>query len=141
MADNDRKFLIFFVGGQRYAFNLAQIAEVMDPATSWPIPLAPACYVGAINFHGSIVAVMDLAVFLDFKHCSRPEKIIVLDVSVASLGFLVERLARIVSEHDIEFHKAPSTRFASALLRLPEGDATLLDIAEIISKTEFLMNS
>lgn len=138
-ASDERKFLIFFMQGQRYAFDLASIAEVMDPVTSWPIPLAPACYVGAMNFHGAIVAVMDLAAFLGLGRCPELEKIIVLDVCVASLGFLVERVARIVPEPDIELNEAPDMRFALALLRLPEGEAILLDADAIVSDAESSM--
>ncbi len=132
MAANQRKFLIFFMHGRSYAFDLEQVAEVSDPATSWPIPLAPAYYHGAINFHGAIVAVMDLALFLGFGHTPEFEKIIVLDVKIASLGFLAERVSRIVSEQDIELQEAPDTHFASAVLILPEGRATLLDLDAII---------
>lgn len=140
MVANERKFLIFFSNGQQYAFDLAQVAEVMDPVISWPIPLAPPCYIGAINFHGAIVAVMDLADFMGLASCSELEKIIVLDLNVASLGFLVERVARIVSEQEIEIHEAPDVRFAAASLSLPEGRATLLDIDAIIGEAEILMN-
>lgn len=140
MVANERKFLIFFMNGERYAFDLAHIAEVMDPAMSWPIPFAPPCYSGAINFHGVIVAVMDLAVFLGFDRSPGLEKVVVLDVNVASLGFLVERVARIVPEHEVEIHKAPAVRFASASLRLPEGDATLLDIDALVVEAEISVN-
>jgi hypothetical protein len=58
---------------------------------------------------------------------------------VASLGFLIERVVRIVPEQEIELHEAPDVRFASALLSLPEGDATLLDIFAIIKEAEILM--
>lgn len=140
MVANERKFLIFFMHGQRYAFDLIHVAEVMDPPMIWPIPLAPPCYSGAINFHGAIVAIMDLAVFFGFARCPKLEKIIVLDLNVASLGFLIERVARIVSEMEIEIHESPDVRFASALLCLPEGNATLLDIDAIIVETEISMN-
>jgi len=139
MAANERKFLIFFMHERCYAFDLVHVAEVMDPAMSWPIPFAPPCCNDAINFHGAIVAVMDLAVFLGFASCAKIEKIIVLNANVASLGFFIERVVRIVPEQEIQFHKAPDVRFASALLSLPEGDATLLDIFAIIKEAEILM--
>jgi chemotaxis signal transduction protein len=55
-----RKYLIFTLAGQRFALDLAQVAEVVEQPATWPIPLAPSCYRGAMNFHGTIVAVMDL---------------------------------------------------------------------------------
>jgi chemotaxis signal transduction protein len=141
MVANERKYLIFYMNAQRYAFDLEHVAEVMDTAISWPIPFAPTCYIGAINFHGAIVAVMDLASFLGFPRCPGLEKIVVLDVNVASLGFLVERVVRIVPERETKIRQAPDdVRFASAALCLPEGDATLLDIEAIIGEAEILVN-
>ena len=140
MPINDRKFLIFLMNGQRYAVDLVHVAEVMDSVVSWPIPLAPSCYSGVINFHGAIVAVMDLAVFLGFNSSLILEKIIVLDVNVASLGFWVERVTRIVPEIEIEIHEAPDVCFALSSLRLPEGSATLIDVDAIVKKAEITMN-
>jgi chemotaxis signal transduction protein len=140
MAADERKFLIFFMHGSRYSFDLAHVAEVAEPVKSWPIPLAPTYYSGAINFHGAIVAVMDLAFFLGFSPAPDFEKIIILDVNIASLGFLVERVARIVSEKDVELLDAPDASFALAELILPEGSATLLDVDAIIREAENTIN-
>ena len=140
MTADERKFLIFYIDGRRYAFDLGYVAEVTDPVKSWPIPLAPAYYCGAINFHGAIVAVMDLASFLGFDHAPAFEKIIILDVNVAALGFLVERVARIVSGLDVDLLEAPNSRFASAELVLPEGNAILLDVDAIVREAENTIN-
>jgi len=121
--------------GQRYAFKMSQLAEVMNPVKSWPIPLTPPCYTGAINFHGTIVAVMDLASFFGYVFTPGVEKIIVLDPNVASLGFLVERVERIVPAREVEF-KDTDIYMASASLSLPEGDAILLDVDAIVSEAE-----
>lgn len=138
-ADNERKFLIFLVHGQRHAVDLAYVAEVMNPVRSWPIPLAPPCYIGAINFHGAIVAVLDPAFFLGLAVTTHTEKIIVLDPSVAALGFAVERVIRIVPAEEVEFKKT-DTYLASASLSLPDGDATLLDIDAIVREAESAIN-
>lgn len=139
-ADNDRKFLIFFMHGHRYAIDLAHVAEVMDPVMSWPIPLAPPCYIGAINFHGAIVAVMNLTVFLGHVASTELEKIIVLDSNVASLGFLVERVARIAPAEEVAFNETDAY-LASASLALSDGNATLLDIEAIVREAEITINA
>jgi len=126
--------------GARYALDQVYVAEVMDPAVFWPIPLAPPCYRGAISFHGAIVAIMDLAAFSGLAPCPELEKIIVLNVKTASLGFLVERVARIIPEREVEMHKAPDVRFASASLCLPEGNAILLDVDAIVREAEISIN-
>jgi len=128
MSATERRFLIFALAERLFAFDLAQVAEVAEPRKTWPIPGAPDCYAGAINFHGSIVAVMDLAGFMDFHPRQLPEKLIVLSPEIASLAFLVDRILRIVPESQVEKRtEADGERFAQGFLLLPEGRAALLD--------------
>jgi purine-binding chemotaxis protein CheW len=90
MTTHDRKYMIFSLQGVLYALDLKQVAEVGDPPQMWPIPLAPACYSGALNYHGEIVAAMNLALFLGLTGCRQPGKIIILHRDAASLAFLVD---------------------------------------------------
>jgi chemotaxis signal transduction protein len=89
-----------------------------------------------MNFHGSIVAVMDLAAFLGFPAVIGPEKVIVLDPGVAALAFLVERVERIVPAEQLrqdEVVPPAEDRFVSDTIVLAEGTALLLD-AVLITK-------
>lgn len=136
MTKAGRRYLIFSLPGRRYAVDLAQVAEVEEPPTLWPIPNAPPCYPGAMNFHGSIVAVMDLAAFLGLGGDCRPEKVIVLDPAIASLALLVAHVEQIVPEGQVRFGvpaQAEGERFASRPLTLSDGTAALLlDGAELV---------
>lgn len=137
-ADN-RKFLIFSLPGSRYALDLAQVAEVGDPPQIWPIPLAPPCFSGALNFHGDIVAVLDLAVFLGLVGPGSPGKIIVLHHEIASLALLVETVVRIVSGDEISFTPSHDGVFAAATLDLIDGEAILIDLAALVIGAETAM--
>jgi len=126
------KYLIFTLSGRLYALDLAQVAEVVEQQATWPIPLAPPCYPGAINFHGTIVAVLDLALFLKLPGGNDSDKLIVLDTRIASLAFSVDDTARITPQGRIELFEAPKNEaFAIGQLNLPEGKVTLLDAAAI----------
>jgi len=131
MSEVSRKHLIFMLAGRRFAFDLAQIAEVEEPPLTWPIPMAPRCYIGAMNFHGTIVAVMDLAMFLGLPGDHVTEKLIVLDTRIAALAFQIERVIRIVSVDQADIREGADGAFATARLNLPDGEATLLDAAAI----------
>jgi chemotaxis signal transduction protein len=136
-----RKYLIFSLSGRRYAFDLAQVAEVVEQPVIWPIPLAPRCYHGAMNFHGTIVAVMDLALFLGFPggHCA--EKTIVLDTRIAALAFSVEDIIRITPLGQAEPSGPPGDEaFALGQLNLPEGKVRLLDAAAIAGRAAETIN-
>lgn len=136
MTDHDRKFLIFSLAGSLYALDLAQVGEVGDPPQMSPVPLVPEYMDGVLNIHGDIVAVMNLASFLKIAGCSQPEKIIVLQEKSASLAFLVDKVVRIISEHDVSCSSAPENGFAVATLLIPGGEALLLDLGAIINEAE-----
>lgn len=139
MTSHDKKFLIFTLQGSLYALDLKQVAEVSDPPQLWPIPLAPACYSGALNFHGDIVAVINLPLFLGLTGCNQPGKIVVLHREVASLAFLVDSIVRIVSEDEISFNPATDTDFAVATLGLPDGEAIQIDLEALVLSAEIGM--
>ena len=127
MSSAGRKYLIFSLSGDLYAFELSQVAEVCEPQPLWPIPAVPPCYRGAMNFHGAIVAVMDLAAFMGLPEQRDTEKLIVLHGGIAALAFLVERVVRIVSTGQVETQNSTGKPFACGQIALPEGRVTLLD--------------
>lgn len=134
MTETEHKYLIFTLQGRRYAFDLAQVAEVGEPLPTWPVPGAPPCYSGAMNFHGTIVAVMDLAAFLGLpgEHCL--EKVVVLNTGIADLAFLVEQVERIVPADQVQCDnqvQQVDTGISSRTLTLANGVATLLDAGEL----------
>ncbi len=136
---NDSRFLIFRLQDSLYALDLAQTAEVADLTQLWPIPLAPPCYSGAMNFHGDIVAVMNLTLFLGLSGDNRPEKIIILHQSIASLALLVDSVVRIVSVDEVTSTPTTDSTFSAATLTLPEGNAFLLDLEVVVYKAELGM--
>lgn len=137
MTDNNRKFLFFRLQGLLYALDLAQVAEVSDPPPIWPIPLAPPCYSGAMDFHGDVIAVMNLATFLGLVGSSKPGKIIVLQHGIASLAFLVDTIVRIVSEGEVSLFPPPDCNgFAAATLSLSDGEAIQFDLISVVREAE-----
>jgi len=124
-------YLLFMLQGGRFAVNLLQVAEVDEPPQTWPVPGAPPCYAGAMNFHDTIVAVMDLADFLGLPGDSEAEKVIVADPGIASLAFLVEHVIRIAPPEQVVVGEAVDLPCAGVALHLPEGEYTLLDVAVV----------
>jgi chemotaxis signal transduction protein len=141
MTEAERTYLIFSLSGRRYAFDLAQVAEVVEQPAIWPIPLAPTCYNGAMNFHGTIVAVMDLAMFLGLSGRHGVEKAIVLDTRIAALAFCVEDIVRITPLGKASFSGIPGAEaFALGQLNLPEGKVILLDPVAIAERAAETIN-
>jgi len=140
MTRQQHGYLLFTLQGRPFAVNLLQVAEVDEPPFTWPIPGRAPCYAGAMNFHDTIVAVMDLAAFLGLPSYHDLEKVIVVDPRIASLAFLVERVIRIAPPEQAVLGEAPDDPCASALLRLPEGECLLLDVAAIAQRAAETIN-
>lgn len=131
------KYLIFSLQDRLYALDLAQVAEVGDPAPPLsPLPLAPACYCGVLSFHGDIVAVMDLARFFGTVTNGKPGKIVILDPSVASLALLVDSINRIISGADVLSVSPDDQAYTASKLRFSGGEALLLDLDTIVRDAE-----
>ncbi len=135
----DRKFLIFEVHGSLYAFDLTHVSEVVDPQPCWSIPLVPDCCSGAVQVHGAIVAVMDLAAFLGLPQCPEPRKMIVLAKDIAALAFQVARVIRIATLQEIEVHHSLEDCFTCSRLVMAEGEARLLDVRKLVLAAEDMM--
>lgn len=140
MTRHQHGYLLFTLQGRRFAVNLLQVAEVDEPPLTWPLPGVDPCYVGAMNFHDTIVAVMDLAAFLGLPSCHDLEKVVVADPRIAALAFLVERVIRIAPPEQATLGEAPDEPCASALLHLPEGECVLLDVAAIAQRAAETIN-
>jgi chemotaxis signal transduction protein len=89
-----------------------------------------------MNFHGDIVAVMDLALLLGQSACSHSSKIIVLHRKIASLAFLVDSVVKIVSEDEVSFSSPTTSQFTLAILTLPGGEATQLNLEALVLEAE-----
>lgn len=139
-SSTERKFLIFESHEQLYAFDLVHVSEVSDPMPVWPVPLAPACCLGAVHIHGSIIAAMDLALFMGWPQCRNPEKMIVLSKEVAALSFLVARVIRIVAAQELEIQDTSDDGFTISTMALPEGMIMLLDVNKIVRAAENMMS-
>ncbi|OGU20052.1 MAG: hypothetical protein A2X85_06190 [Geobacteraceae bacterium GWF2_54_21] len=135
----DRKFLIFEVHGSLYAFDLTLVSEVVDPLPCWPIPLAPDCFSGAVQIHGSIVAVIDLAAFFGLSQNREPSKMIVLVKDVAALAFQVARVIRIATLQQAEVQNSSGDDFTLSRLVLAEGEGRLLDVHKMVLAAEDMM--
>jgi purine-binding chemotaxis protein CheW len=132
-------YLIFVMQGNRYAFDLDRIAAVSDTLRCWPIPAAPQCYKGAVNIHGTIITVIDLALFMDLPECRVPEKMVVLAPEISSLAFLVESVIRVAPENEVIRIDPPQSRFATSTLILSDGNVILLDVDAMVIAAEKLI--
>lgn len=138
---SQRKYLMFEINQTLLALDLSAIAEVTDLLPVWPVPFAPSICTGAIHIHGSIFAVVDLAAILGQDSCQTPEKIIILNRSLAGLAFMVSKVFKIVNENDLEGVEAPDRNFSTATLVTETRRFALLDVYNIVQLSEDTMKT
>lgn len=88
--------LVFQLGEEIFGLEVALIQEVVESPLLHYIPRAPNHVLGAINFHGNILPVLDLASYQGFLSGTRDHRVIVLPPEVCSLALAVASIRRII---------------------------------------------
>ncbi|WP_298271675.1 chemotaxis protein CheW [Geobacter sp.] len=86
MSGEGARLIVFPVAGRSHALALQQAAEVLEGMPAHPVPGVPPFLDEAVNVHGRIVPVLDLAPFLGLGPRTAGGAIIVLDRQVAELA-------------------------------------------------------
>lgn len=65
--ESAERLLVFEAGGARFALAVEALSEVIRLTQCTPVPGAPAELIGIASHHGSLVAVIDLAVLMGLR--------------------------------------------------------------------------
>lgn len=132
----EERFLLFSAAGEAFACNLQEISEVMEPQPSFPIPRAPHHFVGLINFHGSLTALVDLGLYLGRAAAPAPGKLLVLDARLAQLALRVDGVTSVITREAVTGETPGGDPLTAALLETPHGTVRLLRIEALLSGLE-----
>ncbi len=89
------QLLVFRLSSELYGLEVAHIQEVVESPAFYYVPRAPSSLLGAMNFHGSILPVLDLAARLGFDLGEHDPRIIVLSPDDAQLALAVTTIVGI----------------------------------------------
>lgn len=87
--------LLFSLGCRRYALPLDLVQEIVEAPRLHYIPRAGGDYLGAMNFHGRILPVLDLAAWLHEESDRRDSRVIVLATERCALALAVTAVGKI----------------------------------------------
>jgi purine-binding chemotaxis protein CheW len=139
MNNRIARLLLFTVRENRYALNLQDVAEVLTPPVTFPVPWAPAYFSGAMNFHGSLVAVLDLAKFMNIGTMAPDGNILVLDKGIANLALGVDRVENIVPIDDVLEEDESDDPIVDKLLIMADGEVSKLAMAMLLERVDRAM--
>ncbi|AMV73862.1 chemotaxis protein CheW [Desulfuromonas carbonis] len=132
--------LTFRLGEELYGLEVADVQEIVEAPDFDYIPLAPAGYLGAINFHGTILPVLDLAGYLGLEASQRDRRVIVLPAATCPLGLGVTAVGRILALEREKMLPYLQDREREAYIREVfnhQGDMiNMLDLARLLASLE-----
>ena len=104
------ELLTFIIAGEQYAVDIERIVEIVTPRPLTRIPNADPSIVGIISLRGTIVTLVDVRRKL--RHLPAGEadvdtRIVVIDFRGETVGFLVDRVLRVVKTAPAEIEPHP----------------------------------
>jgi purine-binding chemotaxis protein CheW len=104
------ELLTFVIAGEHYAVDIERIVEIVTPRPVTRIPNADTTIVGIISLRGTIVTLVDVRGKL--RHAVAGEdnadtRIVVIDFHNEMIGFIVDRVLRVVKTEAGEIEPHP----------------------------------
>jgi purine-binding chemotaxis protein CheW len=131
--------LIFRLAEEVYGLEIDAIQEIIEDPSLHYVPRAEGVLTGAINFHGQVLAVIDLPALLGFVGEGLDHRHVVLTPEFKSLALTVSGIERIV-ELDLSVLQPTSENTESKAIRglveLDEMMVNLLDTDEVFNRLE-----
>jgi purine-binding chemotaxis protein CheW len=91
------QYVVFRLGKEEYAFDISVVKEIHELQEIAKVHRSPAYIEGVMNLRGKLVTVIDLRkrLGLDARAPDDLSKIVVVDASDASVGFLVDEVTEV----------------------------------------------
>ena len=91
-----KQVLIFRLGSEWFGLEISRIQEISEMPQLDYIPRAPAWLMGAMNFHGNIMPVLDLGRYLEIETMMTVNKVVVMPPDKEGIALGVTEVFRIV---------------------------------------------
>jgi chemotaxis signal transduction protein len=131
--------LLFTLGEERYGLEVDLIQEVFEAPEVHFVPRATGALIGAINFHGQVLSIVDLPALLGLNASSDTSRLVVLTPAARSLALRVGRVERIVRVELTSVEPPPSGTATCAVRAVAEVEGErvyLLDTDEVVNQLE-----
>jgi len=131
--------LLFNLGDEVYGLEIEALQEIVENPVLHYVPQASGVLRGAINFHGRILAVIDLPDLLGIANAPRDHRRVVLSPVYKSLVLTVSGIQRIVTLDLTDLQPPPENSAGLAIrsqIGLEETMINMLDTDAILKKLE-----
>ena len=132
--------LIFRLADEWFGLKVDDIQEIVEAPELNYVPRAPESILGAMNFHGNVVPVLDLACYLGLGNQAYGERAVVLPIGQTVLAFGVTSIDRIVpldSEMMLPCQQEEQKELHIGMLYNHEGQmVNMLDLPSLLGSLE-----
>ena len=133
----------FELAGQKYAFRIERIQEIITPGRITVIPEVPAYVAGVSNLRGTIIPVVDLRLLfgLPERSVDSDTRTIVVNVGSRIMGCTVDSVSQVMRINADQIHPAPTTvaaggpRYIEGFARVNDDLLILLDVDNLLDPT------
>lgn len=94
----ETELVIFLLDGERYAFHIASVVEVVEVTSIMPVPETPDYIIGVANLRGEILPVLDTKLRLGLRKSKVDErtKLMIVKAMEHRMGMIVDGLPVVV---------------------------------------------
>jgi len=92
------ELVIFFLDGERYAFNIDSVMEVVEIQSIMPVPETPDYIMGVVNLRGEILTVLDTKLRLGLRKSviNEQKRLMIIQTKEYRVGIIVDGLPVVV---------------------------------------------
>lgn len=106
MREGGSTYLVFTLGDEAYAINVAHVREIIGAIPITRVPGLPGSVRGVVNLRGNIIPVADLRIRFDLEAVDHGHRtcIIVVQARGVQFGLVVDRVVEVarITEDEIE---------------------------------------
>lgn len=138
------KYLSFFLGDEEYGLKILKVREIIGLMEITSVPQTPEFIKGVINLRGKVIPVIDLRLKFGMESAEYTEEtcIIVVDISHAMMGILVDTVSEVLDITEEQIEPSPSfgskinTDFILGMGKIKDQVKILLEIDKVLSVEE-----
>jgi purine-binding chemotaxis protein CheW len=140
------ELLTFVIAGEQYAVDIERIVEIVTPRPVTRVPNADPSIVGIVSLRGTIVTLVDVRRKLGHPPAGAQDeetRIVVVDLTGEIIGFIVDRVLRVVktSPEAIEahpvVHAAELDESVRGVFRAGDALTIVLELDKLLDHSNF----
>jgi purine-binding chemotaxis protein CheW len=135
-------FVTFHLGSQTYALPISNVQQIIEMVTITPLPQVDPAVVGVINFHGSLVPVLNMRRLLNLPDLAPTlhTPLIMVNVSDRLTGLLVDEVLdvlqrpadQVIDPNNILLKEMGQIPLIQGLIRVQDGSVLLMNPEQLL---------